>query len=211
MSISPKTLLLLQKAGENLYAARNALAQDVQQHASRVVHMVASEPFGNDADRAYAQLRCIARMAHELQAMEEQLKTLYGSAMELTAAEPPVLVDLSDRSPRSRAQPSALGVEEAQDVQIKPVQPKQPLRKKAKAKASVTAESVRQRQRLSANDQKVLAYLKQVLDRRSWKPLTQVAIAEGAGIPKGSVNLALRRVIDAGMVREGQKGSYRLG
>ena len=209
MSISPKTLLLLQKAGENLYAARNALAQDVQQHASRVVHMVASEPFGNDADRAYAQLRSIARMAHELQAMEEQLKTLYGSAMELTAGEPPVLVDLSDRSPRSRVQPSALGVEEAQDVQIKPVQPKQPLRKKAKA--SVTAEPARPHQRLSANDQKVLAYLKQVLDRRSWKPLTQVAIADGAGIPKGSVGLALRRVIDAGMVREGQKGNYRLG
>ena len=209
MSISPKTLLLLQKAGENLYAARNALAQDVQQHASRVVHMVASEPFGNDADRAYAQLRSIARMAHELQAMEEQLKTLYGSAMELAAAEPPVLVDLSDRSPRARVQPSALGVEEAQDVQIKPVQPKQPLRKKATA--SVTAEPARPRERLSANDQKVLAYLKQVLDRRSWKPLTQVAIADGAGIPKGSVGLALRRVIDAGMVREGQKGNYRLG
>ena len=209
MSISPKTLLLLQKAGENLYAARNALAQDVQQHASRVVHMVASEPFGNDAARAYAQLRSIARMAHELQAMEEQLKTLYGSAMELAAAEPPVLVDLSDRSPRARVQPSALGVEEAQDVQIKPVQPKQPLRKKATA--SVTAEPARPRQRLSANDQKVLAYLKQVLDRRSWKPLTQVAIADGAGIPKGSVGLALRRVIDAGMVREGQKGNYRLG
>mgnify|MGYP003542750907 FL=1 len=209
MSISPKTLLLLQKAGENLYAARNALAQDVQQHASRVVHMVASEPFGNDADRAYAQLRSIARMAHELQAMEEQLKTLYGSAMELAAAEPQVLVDLSDRSPRARVQPSALGVEEAQDVQIKPVQPKQPLRKKATA--SVTAEPARPRKRLSANDQKVLAYLKQVLDRRSWKPLTQVAIADGAGIPKGSVGLALRRVIDAGMVREGQKGNYRLG
>ena len=59
MSISAKTLLLLQKAGENLYAACNALAQDVQKHARRVVHMVASEPFGNDADRAYAQLAAL--------------------------------------------------------------------------------------------------------------------------------------------------------
>ena len=50
---------------------------------------MASEPFSNDADRAYGQLRTIARMAHELQAMEEQLKTLYGSAMELAAPEPP--------------------------------------------------------------------------------------------------------------------------
>ncbi|WP_262389431.1 hypothetical protein [Cupriavidus campinensis] len=85
MSIASTTLLSLQQAGESLYAARQAFAQEVQHNASRVVGIVASEPFSNDADRAYGQLRTIARMAHELQAMEEQLKTLYGSAMELTA------------------------------------------------------------------------------------------------------------------------------
>lgn len=206
MSISANTLRSLQLAGESLHAARQAFAQEVQQNASRVVGIVASEPFSNDADRAYAQLRTIARMAHELQAMEEQLKTLYGSAMELVKPETPVLVDLSDR--RARAQPGATDVEAAQDVVVKPAKHKQPQRKKAAA--SVTAEHAKRHQRLSANDEKVLAYLKQVLDRRSWKPLTQGAIAEGAGIPKGSVNLAVRRVIAAGMVREGQKGSYRL-
>jgi len=207
MSIAPNTLLSLQQAGESLYAARQAFAQEVQHNASRVVSIVASEPFSNDADRVYAQLRTIARMAHELQAMEEQLKTLYGSAMELVKPETPVLVALSDR--RTRAQPTAPGVEAAEDVVVKPAKQKQPQRKKAAS--SVTAEPGNQHLRLSANDEKVLAYLKQVLDRRSWKPLTQVAIAEGAGIPKGSVNLAVRRVIAAGMVREGQKGSYRLG
>ena len=207
MSIAPNTLLSLQQAGESLYAARQAFAQEVQHNASRVVGIVASEPFSNDADRAYAQLRTIARMAHELQAMEEQLKTLYGSAMELVKPETPVLLALSER--RSRAQPTVTGSEGAEDVVVKPAKQKQPQRKKAAA--SVTAEPANPPQRLSANDEKVLAYLKQVLDRRSWKPLTQVAIAEGAGIPKGSVNLAVRRLIAAGRVREGQKGSYRLG
>lgn len=71
-------------------------------------------------------------------------------------------------------------------------------------------ESASQPTRLSANDEKVLAYLQQVLDRRGCKTFTQTAIAQGAGIPLGSVGLAIRRVIAAGAVREGPKGIYRL-
>lgn len=209
MSIAPTTLLSLQQAGENLYAARQAFAQEIQLNASRVVGIVASEPFSNDADRAYAQLRSIARMAHELQAMEEQLKTLYGSATELVAPETPVLVALSDRRTHVHARPNASGVESAQDAVVKPAPQKQP--PKTRATLKVTAEPVSPPQRMSANDEKVVAYLKQVLDGRSWKTFTQTAIARGAGIPLGSVGLAMRRVIAAGIVREGQKGSYRLG
>lgn len=208
MSIAPNTLLSLQQAGESLHAARQAFAQEVQQNASRVVGIVASEPFSNDADRAYAQLRTIARMAHELQAMEEQLKTLYGSAMELVAPETPVLVALADRPTRSRARANTSSIESAEDVVVKPGLQKKPSKNRATSK--VTAEPSSQPQRLSANDEKVLAYFKDVLDRRSWKTLTQAAIAQGAGIPLGSVSLAIRRVIAARAVREGQKGSYRL-
>ena len=74
----------------------------------------------------------------------------------------------------------------------------------------MTTEPANPHQRMSANDEKVLAHLKQVLDRRSWKTFTHAAVAQGAGIPLGSVGLAIRRVIAAGAVREGQKGSYRL-
>lgn len=208
MSIAPNTLLSLQQAGESLHAARQAFAQEVQQNASRVVGIVASEPFSNNADRAYARLRTIARMAHELQAMEEQLKTLYGSAMELVAPETPVLVALADRPTRSRARANTSSIESAEDVVVKPALQRKPPKKRATAK--VTDEPSSQPQRLSANDEKVLAYFKDALDRRSWKALTQAAIAQGAGIPLGSVSLAIRRVIAAGAVREGQKGSYRL-
>ncbi|EER62281.1 conserved hypothetical protein [Acidovorax delafieldii 2AN] len=208
MPIAPTTLLSLQQAGESLYAARQAFAQEVQHNASRVVGIVASEPFSNDADRAYGQLRTIARMAHELQAMEEQLKALYGAAMELTAPETPVLVALSDRHSRTRAHPNATGNEGAEDVVVKPALKKQSPKKRAATK--VGTEPASQPQRLSANDEKVLAHLRQVLDRRGWKTFTQASIAQGAGIPLGSVGLAIRRVIAAGAIREGQKGRYRL-
>lgn len=208
MSISPSTLLALQKAGESLHAARQAFAQEVQSNAGRVVGMVASEPFSAEADRAYAQLRAVARMAHELQSIEEQLKTMYGAAAEMMQPETPVIVALPGHGRRSRAHQGAESFDDAQDVLVKPVPHRQspkakPLRKRMKETAS-------QPQRLSSNDEKVLAHLKKVLDRRSWVTLTQGTIAQGAGIPLGSVGLAMRRLVAAEAVRERGKGSYRL-
>ena len=201
MSISPSTLLALQKAGEGLHTAREAFAQEVQSNAGRVVGIVASEPFSSEADRAYAQLRAVARMAHELQSIEEQLKTMYGGAAEMMQPETPVIVALPDHGRRSRAHQGAGDLDEAEDVIVKPALHRQspkakPLRKRAKETAS-------QPQRLSSNDEKVL-------DRRSWVTLTQGSIAQGAGIPLGSVGLAMRRLVVAEAVRERGKGSYRL-
>ena len=207
MSISPSTLLALQKAGEGLHTAREAFAQEVQSNAGRVVGIVASEPFSSEADRAYAQLRAVARMAHELQSIEEQLKTMYGGAAEMMQPETPVIAALPDHGRRSRAHQGA-GDLDAEDVIVKPALHRQspkakPLRKRAKEIAS-------QPQRLSSNDEKVLAHLQKVLDRRSWVTLTQGSIAQGAGIPLGSVGLAMRRLVVAEAVRERGKGSYRL-
>ena len=208
MSIAPSTLLALQQAGESLYAARQAFAQEAQLNANRLVGIVASEPFSNEADRAYAQLRSIARMAHELQAQEEQLKTMYGSAAELVSAETPVLVAFSDRSSRSRGRANGTSVQSAEDAVVKPARQRKALKSRAPVKTATSPASPPRR--VSANDEKVLAYLKTVLDRRSWKAFSHAAVAQGAGIPLGSVGLAIRRVIALGTVREGQKGSYRL-
>lgn len=208
MSISPSTLLALQKAGEGLHAARQAFAQEVQSNAGRVVGIVASEPFSAEADRAYAQLRAVARMAHELQSIEEQLKTMYGAAAEMMQPETSVIVALPDHGGRSRAHPGADSFDDAQDVVVKPAQHQQPSDVKPQRKKMKEAAS--QPQRLSSNDEKVLAHLKKVLDRRSWVALTQGAIAQGAGIPLGSVGLAMRRLVVAEVVRQRGKGSYRL-
>ena len=173
-----------------------------------MVGIVASEPFSSEADRAYAQLRAVARMAHELQSIEEQLKTMYGAAAEIMQPETPVIVALPDRGRHSRARQGAESLDEAEDVVVKSAPHRQspkakPLRKRTKDTAS-------QPQRLSSNDEKVLAHLQKVLDRRSWVTLTQGTIAQGAGIPLGSVGLAMRRLVAAKAVRERGKGSYRL-
>ncbi len=205
MSLSPSTLSAIQHAGQGLHAARQAVSEAVQANVQQLVGMVASQPFSPESDRAYAQLRAVSRLAHELQAMEDQLKTLYLSAAEMMAPETPVLVALPGLGGRSRARYAAESHEEAEDATVKPAPKRQP--RKAKARQ----EAAKQPQRLSRNDEKVLQYLKQVLDRRSWKPLTQAAIAQGAGIPPGSAGLALRRALAAGALREGTKGNYRLG
>lgn len=208
MSISPSTLLALQKAGEGLHTAREAFAQEVQSNAGRVVGIVASEPFSSEADRAYAQLRAVARMAHELQSIEEQLKTMYGAAAEIMQPETPVIVALPDRGRPSRARQGAESLDEAEDVVVKSAPHRQSLKTKPLRKR--TKDTASQPQRLSSNDEKVLAHLQKVLDRRSWVTLTQGTIAEGAGIPLGSVGLAMRRLVAAKAVRERGKGSYRL-
>lgn len=91
---------------------------------------------------------------------------------------------------------------------MKPARQRKALKSRAPVKTATSPAS--QPRRMSANDEKVLAYFKAVLDRRSWKSYTHAAVAQGAGIPLGSVGLANRRVIAVGTVREGQKGSYRL-
>ncbi len=204
MSLSPSALSAIQQAGEALHAARQAVSDAVRVKAEQMVAMVASQPFSSESDRAYAQLRSVARTAHELQAMEEQLKTMYLSAAEMMASEMPVLVALSDRGGLSRARYAAESHEGAEDAIVKPAPKRRP------RKATARQDATHPPQRLSPNDEKVLHYLTRVLDRRSWKPMTQGVIAQGAGIPLGSVGLALRRVVAAGALREGNKGSYRL-
>ncbi len=204
MFLSASSLLSIQQAGQALHTARQTVSDAVRAKAEKMVAMVASQPFSPESDRAYSQLRTVSRLAHELQAMEEQLKTMYLSAAEIMAPETPVLVALPDPGGRSRLRHVAQSHEGAEDVNVKTA-PKHQARK-AQAKRA----PANRPQRLSPNDEKVLQYLKHALDRRSWKPLTQAIIAQGAGIPLGSVGLAIRRVVAAGALHEKGKGSYRL-
>ncbi|MEO7160746.1 MAG: hypothetical protein ABJA84_09620 [Polaromonas sp.] len=200
MSLSPSTLSVIQQAGQALYTARQAVSRAVQENAQQMVAMVASQPFSPESDRAYAQLRAVARMAQELKAMEEQLEVLYIAAAEMVQPETPVLAALPGHERRSRSRSEDAG-EDAEEVVVKTAPSGKPKTHEGKSPKPA---------RQSANDEKVLGYLKTVLDRRSWKTLTQAGIASGAGIPLGSVGLALRKLLAAGSLREGSKGAYRL-
>ncbi|MEO5658752.1 MAG: hypothetical protein ABIQ90_02995 [Polaromonas sp.] len=209
MSLSPPTLSAIQQAGQTLHAARQAVFGEIQENAQQMVATVANHPFSPESDKAYAQLRTVARLAHELKAMEEQLEVLYTSASEMMAPATPVLTALPGHVRRSRslsadAHQNTENAEDAEytDATTSKTAPSSKLKiRKATSKKPVHTGS---------NDEKVLSYLKTVLDRRSWKSLTQLTIAGGSGIPLGSVGLALRRLAAAGLLREGSKGAYRL-
>jgi hypothetical protein len=209
------TLSLLQRAGEALYAAQRAVAQEVQSQAEGVVHAVASTPFSPDADRAYAQLRTVARLSQELQAMDEQLRALYGSAAAMQAPETQVLAALALNAPAARkaragadsSAPRAAHVAQgnalAQDAEVK--------HPRAAPGPAGRARRLSSAPRLSGNDSKVLGYLQRTLKSEGWTEMTHAAMARGAGIPLGSIGVAVKRLLKAGVLVEGARGHYRLG
>lgn len=197
MAMSSKVLAVIQRAGQALDLAREAVAGEVQAQATAVIAQVASQPFSNDSDRAYGRLRSLARIGHELKSLEEQLRGLYAQASELGTVELEQLISISPGA----ARPLLSQTCDPEDVQVK-----------APIVASVKP-GKRPRvniQSLHGNDAKVMAYLASALDRRSFKAQTQAVVARGAGIPLGSVGLALRRLIAGGYLTEGDKGHYRL-
>ena len=198
MSLSPLTLKLMQQAGQGLFGAQQAVSADVQLLGARVVALTASQPFDPDNDSAYKQLRSLARMAHELQAMEQQLKALYAQASEALQPQLAVLTALPHHSGHGAQRPDRAS---AQEAVIKPAP--------ARAAKKATKNNVRRPARLSPNDVKVMAHLQGVLERQSFRPLTHASIAHAARMPVGSVGIALRRLAAAGLIAE-RKGSYRL-
>lgn len=209
------TLSLLQRAGEALYAAQRAVAQEVQSQAEGVVHTVASAPFSTDADRAYAQLRTVARLSQELQAMDEQLRALYGSAAAMQAPETQVLAALALSAPaarKARAAADSAATHAAQAGQDNAVaQDAEVKRPRAAPAPSGRARRSSPAPRLSGNDSKVLDYLQRTLKSEGWTEMTHAAMARGADIPLGSIGVAVKRLLQAGVLVEGARGHYRLG
>ena len=210
--LSRSTLALLQQAGESLFSAQQAMAREVHAGSQDVVNAVASSPFSADADRAYAQLRNVARLAHELQAMEEQLRTAYQTACTLAQREVQVLQALPMSHGGAQARAGAThATSQAEDAVVKTQRasqrrPRAAQRAPAPAAAAATSPSTR----LSANDEKVWAYLQRVLNQGGWTQITQAAIAKGAGIPNGSIAVSIKRLQQAGRVTEGERSHYRL-
>ena len=217
MSVTPSTLSAIQQAGQAIDLARQSLSEAVKAHAQQVMAAVADQPFSVDNDKLFANWKTLARLAQEVHSIEEQFKTLYQTASGLAAPETPVLKALPQsgrHKTTGQAETYTLDTANAEDIQIKPATAKK-VRRRAGARAGrkpavrATAAAAPSGS-LSANDTKALDYLKTVLNRQRWTRVTQSDMAHGAGIPKGSIGLALRRLIAAARVLEGAKGSYKL-
>lgn len=210
MSVTASTLASIQHAGQSLDGARQALVSAVNEQAQQVMAAVTKQPFSVDSDRLFSSWKTVARLAQEVDAMEEQFKAVYQTAVGLVESETAVLSAL----PRiaRHATSGAHGVYAdldagAEDAQIKPDSRKARRVRVGKAPARAPLQKARA---LSANDSKLLNHLKTVLQRKTWTRVTQASMAEGASMPGGSVGLALRRLLAAKCVVEGDRGHYKL-
>ena len=62
----------------------------------------------------------------------------------------------------------------------------------------------------SDNDGKLQAYLETVLKKGEWTRLHGRAVAQGSGLPTGSVGASMRRLLASGAVHKGTRGMYKL-
>lgn len=209
MSLNPRILQSIQQAGQSIHDCREMLKAEVSRHTEQLVSVMASQPLGPSADSAFSQLKQVARVHQEMQALEEQLRGIYQSAAQLKGEEVQVIEALPHR--RASTATAAVQVEDAQVIQ------KSTGRKQRKAKAgkpgkpSANAPQRKQRGgRVSTNDEKVLAALRRLLKVFKHATLSQAQIASEAGIPGGSIAASIRRLQDAGAVQQMARGQYRL-
>jgi 3-methyladenine DNA glycosylase/8-oxoguanine DNA glycosylase len=198
MSLSKTTLSAIQQAGTSLHRATVVVAAAVREQAEHMVTTVASQPFQAEGEQAFANFKMLARLSQNLQSLEEQLRNLYATATELASPEMDVVAALPRPSARARA---AAANEAAEDAIVKPA-PQRPAKPRGKKPAKAVM--------LTANDSKVLDYLKTVLKVGEWTALTGASVAQGAGMPLGSVGISLKKVIDSGAVKKKGRGSYQL-
>ena len=208
MSLSNTTLSAIQQAGHGLHQATLVVSAALREQAEHMVAAVASQPYQAEGEQAIANFKLLARLSHDLQALEEQLRTLYATASELASPEMDVVVALPRAAGRSRA--TSGGSEQvAEDAVIKPASAR-----RTKGPAAAPARTWRGKGGkplvLTGNDHKVLDYLKSVLNRDAWTAVTGATVAHGAAMPLGSVGISLKRVVQAGAVKKRGKGSYQL-
>lgn len=213
MTAMTATLTALESAGRAVQEACLSLEQDFARCSQRIAAAVLQDPGGTAGDGLYAQCKEMALLSREITGLGEQLQRLHAKARQLQAMEPALVLELP-KSAKKRvaiaatvpAVPGDAVLQEhpdVQDVSFKEVRSRR------------TAAPVRSRRASSAaprpsNDVAVMAYLKTVLNRRGFRVLKHTAIAQGAGIPTGSVGASMARLRARGAVLSNEAGALRL-
>lgn len=124
MTIQQMTLDHVKRAEEALMSARQALGEDFKAVMERMTVQIMSQAGGLELDKHFSGVKEVARLAHEMLALEDRVKDIMASAVALmTRGAPQALTAASAASSRLMGQPSSVVV----DAVVKP------LKRKAKA------------------------------------------------------------------------------
>jgi hypothetical protein len=214
MSLSKTTLSAIQQAGQALHKATVVVADAVRAQAEHMVATVANQPFQAEGEQAFNNFKLLARLSQDLLSLEEQLKTLYGTASDLASPEMDVVAALPHISSRSRVA-TAAAEDVAEDAVIKPSATrrskpgsKPETKTGTKAAARPATKKAAKAVTLTANDNKVLEFMKSALKPGVASALTGVVISKGAGLPLGSVGISVKKVVASGAIKKSGRGSY---
>jgi hypothetical protein len=210
MSLSQRNLSSIQKAGQAVHGAAEAISATVRTQAENMVANVANNPFGAESEQAFTQFRTLARLSQDLIAVELQLQGLYATATELARPESDVVIVLPSRR-------STVALTEAvPDVVAKPAKVPKVAKVKVKAAKAVEKKIKEQSKKadkptaLTANDTKLLEFLQTSLKADDWTTMTGAVMSQGSGLPLGSVGVSLKKILALGTVKKGERGGYQL-
>jgi len=203
MALASQTLSLLQAAGAAVNAAALALQQEFQAHSQALMDQMALQPFGPEADGAYQQMRQVARLVHEMNSLEQQLKAIYLDAAKKSEPEVPVLPALPSTNRQRRLTRNAGATEHESVEDAKVVQTKGRQRKLKVANAPWIQES-----KLSNTD-RLHAALKKLLGKKA-KAVGHSELSALSGLPRGSIGASIKKLIEIQKLAVDADGVYRL-
>ena len=187
MPVPTHTLSAIQRAGQTVFEAHSKLATATQSCAKQVGEALTTNAFAVESDDLFNSWKTLARLTQEISGMEAQLRAIFDTASALKT--------------------NGIVISPKQRGAVAP---------KVKRKASTKTGSRLGRTpaapgEVRGNNAKVLNFLETVLNRDGFTHIAQARIAEGANIPKGSINLAMRQLTEQKRVVEGDRGHYKLG
>ncbi len=190
MALTNDALSYIQQAGQALHNANAVVAKTMQDQRDVALKKLLSA----EGEVAYKSLQFLAKLTQELESMEEKLTEMYVSASYQASGK--IIVVASKRK-----KGTTRSLTKIRETLVAPRT--QPIRK-PRSKKILTREN------LSNNCKKVLGFLESALKKDEFTAFTLQAIADGAGIPPGSVPESLAKVISLGSVVVGARGQYKI-
>ena len=211
MSLSKTTLSAIQQAGAAVFAADAELKNSVKDYAQRVNAAMASNPFGLGNDALFDNWKLVARLSQTMAGIEEELKKVHALASELTDDDGPADHALPALSAPLAAQSSApeLLVAMAGDIAPTDVVAKSGHKKGAR-KALANKPAPASPPVLGGNPTKLLRHLQRLLNTRDFMAVNLSAAGLATGIPAGSVNAAVKKLLGIGLLLAGPGGRFKL-
>jgi len=210
MPIASNTLSHLQAAGMAVHIAVEALQQELQTHSQALMEQMALQPYGVEADGAYQQMRQVARLAHEINSLEQQLSAIYLEASQVVQVDTPVLPALPSAG-RSRRVKQVEGTVSNPNGEIEDatVVVERGVALKVSHKVSRQRQTGSLEGGKASNPDRLLKALRKILKGKA-KVVSHAEMAQVSGLPRGSVGASIKKLLEAHKLTIDESGTYRL-